>query len=145
MQPETERRRHPRERKAEANSLQVGVRHEAEGVQVIDATLIDFGESGLGIRTRGPLEAGKFVTVWGRSLTNQAGTEEKKSARVVYCQQHGGAAYRTGCVFDEPARQRRDGSGAAAHAFVDYYEVLQVSPNASPETIQRVYRMMAQT
>ena len=27
--------------------------------------------------------------------------------------------------------------------FVDYYEVLQISPNAEPETIQRVYRMLA--
>jgi curved DNA-binding protein CbpA len=27
--------------------------------------------------------------------------------------------------------------------FIDYYEVLQISPNAEPETIQRVYRMLA--
>ena len=27
---------------------------------------------------------------------------------------------------------------------VDYYELLQVSPNAEPETIQRVFRLMAQ-
>ena len=28
--------------------------------------------------------------------------------------------------------------------FVDYYELLQISPNAEPETIQRVYKMLAQ-
>jgi curved DNA-binding protein len=28
--------------------------------------------------------------------------------------------------------------------FVDYYEVLQVSPSAEPETIHRVYRLLAQ-
>jgi curved DNA-binding protein CbpA len=28
--------------------------------------------------------------------------------------------------------------------FIDYYEVLQVSPNADQETIQRVYRILAQ-
>src|SRR5262245_6318975 len=27
---------------------------------------------------------------------------------------------------------------------IDYYEVLQVSPNAEPDTIQRVYRLLAQ-
>jgi curved DNA-binding protein CbpA len=27
---------------------------------------------------------------------------------------------------------------------VDYYEVLQISPNAEPETIQRIYRLLAQ-
>ena len=29
-------------------------------------------------------------------------------------------------------------------SFPDYYEVLQISPNAQPETIQRVYRLLAQ-
>ena len=29
-------------------------------------------------------------------------------------------------------------------ASIDYYEVLQISPNAEPETIQRVYRLLAQ-
>lgn len=29
-------------------------------------------------------------------------------------------------------------------SFVDQYEVLQISPNAQPETIQRVYRLLAQ-
>jgi len=28
--------------------------------------------------------------------------------------------------------------------FVDYYEVLQISPNADPETVHRVYRLQAQ-
>ncbi|MEJ5370304.1 MAG: J domain-containing protein, partial [Bryobacteraceae bacterium] len=27
--------------------------------------------------------------------------------------------------------------------FVDYYELLQISPNAEPETITRVYRILA--
>ena len=28
--------------------------------------------------------------------------------------------------------------------FVDYYEILQISPNADPETIHRIYRILAQ-
>jgi len=28
--------------------------------------------------------------------------------------------------------------------FIDYYEILQISPNARPETIHRVYRLLAQ-
>jgi curved DNA-binding protein CbpA len=31
----------------------------------------------------------------------------------------------------------------AQEAFIDYYELLQISPNAEFETIQRVYRMLA--
>ena len=30
-------------------------------------------------------------------------------------------------------------------AFVDYYEALQISPNAHPETVHRVYRLLAQS
>jgi curved DNA-binding protein CbpA len=30
------------------------------------------------------------------------------------------------------------------HQSFDYYEILQISPNAEPETIQRVYRLLAQ-
>jgi len=29
------------------------------------------------------------------------------------------------------------------NAFVDYYELMQISPNAEPETIKRVYRLLA--
>src|SRR5580765_4063903 len=29
-------------------------------------------------------------------------------------------------------------------AFEDYYELLQISPNANPDTIHRVYRILAQ-
>src|SRR5262249_15353589 len=31
-----------------------------------------------------------------------------------------------------------------AQAPVDYYEILQISPNAEPETVHRVYRLLAQ-
>ena len=27
---------------------------------------------------------------------------------------------------------------------IDYYEVLQISPNADPDTVHRVYRLLAQ-
>lgn len=30
------------------------------------------------------------------------------------------------------------------NSFADHYEVLQISPNAQPETVQRVYRLLAQ-
>jgi curved DNA-binding protein CbpA len=35
-------------------------------------------------------------------------------------------------------------SATTAQAPVDYYEVLQISPNAEPETVHRVYRLLAQ-
>src|ERR1700677_2792792 len=32
----------------------------------------------------------------------------------------------------------------AAEPFVDFYEALEISPNADPDTIHRVYRILAQ-
>lgn len=40
-------------------------------------------------------------------------------------------------------RAERHGQAAVRNVAIDYYEVLQVSPNAEPETIDRVYRIMA--
>ena len=35
-------------------------------------------------------------------------------------------------------------SNMSESSFVDYYELLQISPNAEPETVNRVYKMLAQ-
>jgi len=37
-----------------------------------------------------------------------------------------------------------DNDKSTQQSSTDYYEVLQISPNAEPDTIQRVYRMLAQ-
>jgi curved DNA-binding protein CbpA len=34
-------------------------------------------------------------------------------------------------------------SHSASEKFLDFYELMQISPNAEPETVQRVYRMLA--
>src|SRR4051812_13398865 len=46
----------------------------------------------------------------------------------------------------EARYHRRDTEGSLMpdSGFVDYYELLQISPNAEPETIHRVYKMLAQ-
>jgi curved DNA-binding protein len=38
----------------------------------------------------------------------------------------------------------QDNAESAYPPSVDYYEVLQISPNAEPSTVQRVYRLLAQ-
>ena len=35
-------------------------------------------------------------------------------------------------------------SNMSESGFVDYYELLQISPNAEPETVHRVFKMLAQ-
>lgn len=50
-----------------------------------------------------------------------------------------GASYHHGIEFAENSQS----SWSPLENFIDYYEVLQVSPNAEPETIHRVFRIMA--
>jgi hypothetical protein len=68
-----------------------------------------------------------------------------KQARVVHCRLQDEGVYRTGCAFEgEPQPKRRQATAAAETDIDDYYEILQISPNADGETIQRVFRMLAQ-
>lgn len=47
----------------------------------------------------------------------------------------------SGCRYES---QRRLAKYVLQDSFTDYYEILQISPNAQPETIHRVYRLLAQ-
>jgi len=123
--------------------VQIGLQH-GGALQAMGGTIVDFSDSGVGLSTRKSLQAGDVVTLWG-PFFKQNGSPEM-SARVVYSRIYDGGGFRAGCVY------AKDGPGAAANqssaqrsgdGFVDYYEALQVSSNASFETIQRVYRMLA--
>ncbi|HEX5228966.1 MAG TPA: DnaJ domain-containing protein [Bryobacteraceae bacterium] len=75
------------------------------------------------------------------------GSVAKLRARVVDCKSvHG--MYRAGLKFEHGTENGNgNGTGAAtatAEALPDYYEVLQISPNADPDMIHRVYRLLAQ-
>jgi curved DNA-binding protein CbpA len=66
----------------------------------------------------------------------------KVRARVVRCVALPEGGYNAGLAYEggsEPSRK-----AAPAEAVPDYYEVLQVNVKADPETIHRVFRMMAQ-
>jgi curved DNA-binding protein CbpA len=56
-------------------------------------------------------------------------------------------SYRVGLCFERPARPRssaRAADNAAEAANGDYYDILQLSPKADPDTIHRVFRILAQ-
>lgn len=108
----------------------------------VAADLIDASERGIGVSCVAPLLPGSNILVNG----NLGGNGDAKVRAVVrWCVKasDGGDGFRAGLEFL--------GSDAATpHAAtpdpeeIDYYEVLQLSPNADAETISRVYRMLAQ-
>lgn len=114
------------------------------GMQAVKARLVDASDWGVGIETATPLEVGAEVVFLG-SHGQVPGLEGKKQARVVHCRLRDEGAYRTGCAFDENEAKKRPATASKGEAEIDdYYELLQISPNADVETIQRVYRLLAQ-
>jgi DnaJ-domain-containing protein 1 len=134
-------------RAPEALRIALGDRHPRKW---LDATLIDSCNSGLGISLVAPLSVGAPVVV--RLRTGNGSAHAERRAKVAWCLGRTDGTYRAGLQYDIPcdertsarARQSAATSERAGGQSVDHYEVLMVSPNADPDTIHRVYRMLAQ-
>jgi DnaJ domain len=103
----------------------------------VRAKVVDTSELGIGIITDCRLEPNAVLIVDGQ--IGQNGSNGKVSARVAHSKPFEGG-YRSGLAFDtgnEPVSKSGD-------AVTDYYELLQISPNADPDMIHRVYRLLAQ-
>ncbi len=144
MSTTKERRRSARRNEGSPGEIHIGVIRPNGGLQAVKARLVDSSEWGVGIETALPLEVGVEVAILGPA-SMLSGLNGNKYARVVHCRLRDEGAYRTGCEFD--ATQQSKGRQPAAtieNQVEDYYEMLQISPNADGETIQRVFRMLAQ-
>ena len=101
--------------------------------RTISVRAIDLSNSGIRVESSEPI--GPHVNVYVRAerygLTG--------STVVRHCSRRA-SKYILGLEFN-PEGKAADASGP--EAFVDFYELLQISPNAEPETIHRVFRIMA--
>jgi hypothetical protein len=106
---------------------------EEHATRVIQATGVDLSDTGAQVLAVEPVAVGAQVFV--RVPDYGVGG----SARVRHCARHG-AKYKIGLEMiadaEEPAAQADSGGE-------DLYELLQISPAAEAETIQRVYRILA--
>jgi hypothetical protein len=104
----------------------------ADGDQkFIRGKAIDFSKGGARIQLSEPLEVGSQVYMRADSFGIMA------VAKVRYCQQRYGG-FTVGLELENKGASMR-----TPDDFIDYYEVLQISPNADIETIHRVFRMQA--
>ncbi len=113
------------------------------GVVDFCARAIDISESGIGLEVQAPLEPGELVEIVGDLKTADGREPASRTAYVRWCSSVDGKRYRAGLSF-EPAASRGPGARDSPNDEEDHYEVLQLSPNADPETIQRVFRILAQ-
>jgi hypothetical protein len=153
MSEVSERRRKPRQKAGRGDEAVWVVLHNVPGAaSAIRAKVLDTSELGLGIETDHRLQSDTVLTVDGDFGHNGAyGSNGKVQARVVDCKSvHG--VFRAGLEFQHSHDNGGSSSGAGAgtaaatssEAVPDYYEVLQISPNADPDMIHRVYRLLAQ-
>jgi DnaJ domain len=141
MSEVSERRRKPRRKPVEPGEPTWVALHDVPGSSAeIRAKVLDTNELGLGVETDHRLEPNIVLTVEGP--IGPQGTISKMGARVVDCRSvHG--SFRSGLRF-EAYENGHSTSTASGDPVPDYYEVLQISPNADPDMIHRVYRLLAQ-
>jgi hypothetical protein len=144
MSEMSERRRKPRQKPGRAGeTVWVMLLNVPGSAAEVRAKVLDTSELGLGVETDCPLEPNAVLTVDGHignpGPNGQNGVNGKLRARVVDCKPFQGV-FRAGLNFENG----NGSAGASAEAVPDYYELLQISPNADTDMIHRVYRLMAQ-
>jgi hypothetical protein len=143
-----EKRRRSRAKSKDSDQIKVSFESRPGVVEVIHARLNDLGEWGCGIRLDKLLKIDALVTVAGPFFGDSEEAEARVRARVSWLRVVGPGEFLAGLSFEDRLRPPRPEPNPRATtlngAEHDYYELLQVSPSADSETIQRVYRMLAQ-
>jgi hypothetical protein len=141
MSEVSERRRKPRHQPGRpGETIWVSLHNVPGSDAAVRAKVLDTSDLGLGVETDCRLELHSVLTIDGQ-IGSHGQNGHKLKARVVNCTAYQGV-FRAGLTFENG-----NGNGAAAaagEALPDYYELLQISPNADPDMIHRVYRLMAQ-
>jgi hypothetical protein len=142
MSDASERRRKPRHRVEQPGETTWVVLHGLPGSAAgVRAKLLDTNDLGVAIETECQLERNAVLTVEGHiGALAPAG---KLRARVVDCKRVQGG-FRCGLRVESGFENGHWSAGTSGEAVPDFYEILQISPNADPDMIHRVYRLLAQ-
>jgi curved DNA-binding protein len=140
-----EQRRRPRRKSTASPVVRLELKDGLGNARWITSDLISISDSGIGILLVTPLAPGSTVGVRGK--LGKDGAEASLRAGVRWCAETTKGSFCAGLEFLEGGSDYvNDGPAAISSdpSEVDYYEVLQLSPNADAETINRVYRLLAQ-
>ena len=110
----------------------------------VTADLVDRSEQGIGVSLMSPLKCGLTLQVSGKLGEDQS--DVRRNARVSWCVEGINGTCRVGLEFLDGASSAQNGHQIVSSdpLELDCYEIMQLSPNADAETIERVYRMLAQ-
>ncbi len=137
-------RRKTTRQKCDAQVIRLELKDRMGNPKWVTADLLDMSEGGVKISLLTPLAIGSLIVIRGKLGGNR--NEDVNSATVRWCMARVDGGFHAGLEFDE-----RDSFSAAASSSpgasadeMDCYEVMQLSPNADADTVQRVYRLLAQ-
>jgi DnaJ domain len=138
MSRASERRRNSRQKPSnEAGPAWVVLQNVPGRSGDVRAKLVDRSDLGIGVQVPFWLRNDETLTING--LGGAGETNGAVRARVVRCAESDGG-YLAGLAFE----QAFDASDTKTVTFLDFYELLQISPNADPDMIHRVFRLLAQ-
>ncbi len=115
----------------------------------VTGDLLDYNEGGVGVSLRTPLAVATEVTVSGKIHDEDSRPDTLRRAHVAWCLDKADGTFRAGIQFADDAAGTRDWYTEAPESTEqepedDHYETLQLSSKAHPDTIHRVYRILAQ-
>ncbi len=141
-----ENRKSPRAKSDKPQNLKISF-DPGSGIAVeVDVAVVDSNEEGLGVELAVPLMPGSLVTLLSPVLINGSHAEITGPAGVTWCKMIREGVYRAGLHFGQVSGSssgKADLVQTDVATNLDYYEVLEVNPKASPDTIHRVYRILA--
>jgi curved DNA-binding protein len=110
----------------------------------VTADLVDRSEDGIGVSLMAPLKRGLTLLVSGK--LGEDLSDVRRSARVCWCVEGINGTCRVGLEFLDGRSSAQNGDPIVPTdpLELDCYEIMQLNPNADSETIERVYRLLAQ-
>ena len=134
IQNQPERRVHRRDNQTDPNPVYlIGVDTSGQS-QRLSAEILDISETGIKVQLQTKLVRGVTYTL------ETAVVLPSRQARVKWCRANFSVLFHAGLVFVEKTTP----AAAPDAGEEDLYELLQVNPKATPDTIHRVYRILAQ-
>lgn len=144
-----ERRKQSRRKILHATAVQVTFVDVNGASQKVDARLLDESEQGVAIATPVHLASGSTVTIRADTNSETSTRLVDRKARVQWRRMVREGVYEAGLsLLDPPAADRPPAGNVKTEAgpepAADYYELLQLSPKAAPDTVHRIFRILAQ-
>jgi len=151
-----QRRRAPRRKALGTSVIRIELKDGMGNARNITADLVDWSETGLSVSLVAPIKPGAIILVRGKLGDERV--EISRRATILWCSEDPKGGYRMGLEFLD--MQAGSGANSSQHSHqqsdfkahnvasdfqdLDYYEIMQLSPNADTETVHRVYRLLAQ-